>query len=59
MGLQTGHLEDKYHAQIIVLLLFTVKIFCIFLQISFSKNLFFFVFWRKKIRRHLVKGVLL
>ena len=49
MGLQAGHLEDRYHAQIILLLLFTVKIFCIFLQINFSKNLL--VFLRSDVRK--------
>ena len=51
--LQTVHLEDRYHMQIILLLLFTIKFSCIFFQINFSKN--FFAFWRKKIRRHLVR----
>ena len=60
MDLQTGHLEDRYHGRIILLLLsFTTKIFCIFFRINFSKKLYFFAFWRKKISTHLVKGVLL
>ena len=60
MALQTGHLEDRYYARIILLLLlFTMKFFCIFFQISFSKKLYFFAFWHKKIVRHLVKVVLL
>ena len=59
MDLQTGHLEDKYQARIIVLLLFTMRIFCIFFQINFSIFFFFSIFWRKNIRRHLVKDALL
>ena len=56
MDLQTGHLADRYHAQIILLLLCTMKLFLyFFFWISFSKKLFFFAFWCKKIRRHLVK----
>ena len=35
-----------------------MKFFCIFFRINFFKNSIFFVFWRKKIRRHLVKGAL-
>ena len=35
----TGHLEDRYHAQIILLLLFNMKFFFLYyLQISFSKK---------------------
>ena len=41
MELQTGHLDDRYHPQII-LLLFTLKFFCIFFRINFSKKLYFF-----------------
>ena len=60
MDLQTGHLEDRDHAQIfLLLLLFTTKFFCVFFQINFSKKLYVFAFWRKKVKRHLVKGVLL
>ena len=60
MDLQTGHLEDKYHAHItLLLLLFTMKFFCKFIRNNFSKKFYFFAFWRKKIRKHLVKGVLL
>ena len=40
MDLQTGHLEDRDHARII-LLLFTMKFFCIFFRINFSKKLYF------------------
>ena len=43
---------------VLLLLLFTVKLFCIFFQITFPKKFYFFAFWRKKIRMHLVKGVL-
>ena len=43
MDLQTGHLEDRYHARIILLLLFIMKVFCIFWQINFSKKLEFFL----------------
>ena len=42
MDLQTGHLEERYHARIILLLLLTMKIFCIFLLIRFSKKKYFF-----------------
>ena len=42
MDLQTGHLEDRYHARII-LSLFTMKFFCIFFQINFSKKVLFFM----------------
>ena len=59
MDLRTGHLEDRYPAQAFLLLLFTMKIFCIFFRVNFSKKMYFFAFWRKKIRRHLVEVVLL
>ena len=55
MDLKNGHLEDKYHARMMLLLLFTMKCFRIFFRNSF----FFFTFWLKKITRHLVKGALL
>ena len=60
MDLKNGHLEDKYHARMILLLLFTMKCFCIF----FRNFFFFLTFWHKKIRRHsercsLISGVLL
>ena len=42
MDLQTSHLENRYHARIILLLLFIVKFFCIFFQINFKKKLYFF-----------------
>ena len=41
MDLQTGHLEDRYHARIILLLLFTMKFFCIFSKLIFQKIVFF------------------
>ena len=41
-----------------LLLLYTMKLFYIFFWINFSIFVFF-AFWRKKIRSHLVKGVLL
>ena len=60
MDLQTGHLEDRDHAQIfLLLLLFTMKFFSVFFRINFSKKLYVFAFWRKKVKKHLVKGVLL
>ena len=59
MDLQTSHLEDRYHARIILLLLFTMKFFYIFPELIFTKNCIFSAFVRQKIRRHLVKGVLL
>ena len=43
MDLQTGHLEDRYHARII-LLLFTMKLIYIFSESVFPKNCFVFVF---------------
>ena len=64
MDLQTGHLEDRYHARIILLLLFTLKFFCIISESIFPKNCFFFAFWRKKIQEafsewcSLISGVL-
>ena len=42
MDMQTSHLEDRYHARNILLLLFTMKSFCIFSRINFSKKLHFF-----------------
>ena len=57
--LQTGHLEDRYHARVILSLLYTMKFFCIFLLNQFFQKILFFAFWRKKIRSHFVKGVLL
>ena len=61
MDLKNGHLEDKYHARMILLLLFTMKCFCIFFRNFFF---FFLTFWHKKIRRHsercsVISGVLL
>ena len=38
MDLQTGHLEDKHHVQIILLLLFTMKFFCFFLRSGVRKS---------------------
>ena len=58
MDLQTGHLEDRYHAQIL-LLLFTMKFFIFFSESIFPKNCIGFAFSRQKIRRHLVRVVLL
>ena len=43
MDLQTSHLEDRYHARIISLLLFTIKLFCIFFRINFSEKKIFFL----------------
>ena len=40
MNQQTGHLKDRYHAQIILLLLCTMKLFCIFFANQFFKNIF-------------------
>ena len=57
MDLQTGHLEDRYHTRIILLLLFTMKFFCIFSESIFPKKCIFFAFWRKKIRRYLVNSL--
>ena len=37
---ETGQLEDKYHAPIMSLLLFTMNFYCIFFRIKFSKKLF-------------------
>ena len=59
MDLQTGHLEDRYNARIVLLLLFTTNFFSIFYRINFSKKLYIFALWRNKIRRHLVIVVLL
>ena len=59
MDLQTGHLEDRYNARIVLLLLFTTNFFPIFYRINFSKKLYIFALWRNKIRRHLVIVVLL
>ena len=59
MDLQTDYLEDRYHERIILLLLFTMKFFCTFFWINYSNFFFLFAFWRKKIRRHLVKVFLL
>ena len=42
MDLQTSHLENRYHARVILLLLFTMKVFRIFFQINFSKKLYLF-----------------
>ena len=41
MDLQTGHLEDRYHARIILLLLFFMK-FIFFPNQFFKKNCIFF-----------------
>ena len=35
------------------------EVFCIFLLNQFFQKIVFFAFWRKKIRSHFVKGVLL
>ena len=35
------------------------EVFLYFFPNNFSKKVYFFVFWRKKIRRHLVKAVVL
>ena len=59
MDLQTGILEDRYRVRIILLLLFTIKIFLYFFPSHFFQKVLFFAFWGKKIRRHLVKVVLL
>ena len=40
MDLQTSHLEDRYHARII-LLLFTMKFFCFFFPNQFFQKLYF------------------
>ena len=42
MDLQTGHLEDRYHARII-LLLFIRKIFCIFFPSQCFQKIVFFL----------------
>ena len=39
MDLQTGQLEDSYHARIILLLLFIMKVFCIFFRVIFPQKL--------------------
>ena len=57
MDLQTGHLEDRYHVQIVLLLLFSVTFFCVFSESNFPKLFIFLAFGHKKIRKHLVKGV--
>ena len=72
MDLQTCHLEGRYHARIILLLLSLLSLLLLllilwyyevllyfFFWINFSRKLYSFAFWRKKIRRHLVKVVLL
>ena len=38
MDLQTGHLADRYHAQIILLLLYTMKFFVFFSETIFPKS---------------------
>ena len=38
MDLQTGHLADRYHAQIILLLLYTMKFFVFFSETNFPKS---------------------
>ena len=44
MDLQTGHLEDRYHLRIILLLLYTMKFFLyFFLNEFFQKNCIFCV----------------
>ena len=43
MDLKTGHLEERCHARIILLSLFTMKTFCILFQLNFS--LFFLLFF--------------
>ena len=42
MDLQTIHLEDMYHVQIILLLLFTMKFFGIFIRINLYRSKSFF-----------------
>ena len=42
MDLEIGHLEERYHAQIILLLLFTMKIFVLFSESILPKNCIFF-----------------
>ena len=64
MDLQTGQLEDRYQisrANYFIIVIY-YKVFLYFFSESiFPKKIFFFffAFWRKKIRRHSVKGVLL
>ena len=64
MDLQTSHLEDRYHARIILLLLFTIKLSCIFFRINFSEKLYFFCVLSQENqgafseRRSLIGGVL-
>ena len=41
MDLQTGQPEDRYHARIILLLLYTMKLFALFSESKFSKILYF------------------
>ena len=69
MDLQTGHLEDRDHEQIYLILLFTMNFFCfcffcLFVCFFFNKLIANFqqktiAFWYKKIQRLLLKGVLL
>ena len=51
-------LNDRGYARIILLLLFTMKFFCISFRINFFKKLFFFAFWCKKIKRYSVSSIL-
>ena len=43
MDLKTAHLEDRYHARIIVLLLYTMKFYVLFSESIFLKNCIFCV----------------
>ena len=64
MDLQTGHLEDRYHVQIILLWLFTVKFFCIFFPNKFFQKFVFYcvLAWENRERFsetcYLISGVL-
>ena len=50
MDLQTGHLEDRYHVRIILLLLFSMKVLSIFFRANFSQKLCLF-FLRSGVRK--------
>ena len=43
MDLQTSYLEERYHARIILLLLFTMRVFCIFFPNQFFQKIVFFL----------------
>ena len=63
MDLQTDHLEDRYHSNYFIIIIYYEVFFVVFFRVSFSKNfsfffLFFFAFWRNKIRRHLERVIL-